>query len=240
MRTILVLGSSLLGLVAVSACATTNDDGAAQSESALGSCPGAQLPGFDCTTPGQLCTKGCYAKDTRAQAFAAFTIGGLVVDSRSVPYSPQLSLDNVQVYGCNVWNFQRLLDRDNIRNPANFEEAYRQGFEIRFKKSIAGAFLPNAPSDFEHEISVYADNFRGPGKYPADLRYVASDEARAAGEIFAKASACTLDVVADGAGGLKGTLGCDPVAAKSGATVTVTGAFACGGDAMSPIFSKLP
>lgn len=217
---------ALFSAVACSAPASDEAEGGTPEESALVACPEGQFPGYDCSTAGQRCADKCYPADQRPAAFTRFVIDGRAVDSRSFPYDRVVSLDNVQVYGCDLWNFQ---------NPAH------QGLSVQFETLHRGAFLASDPADFEDEVEVYAPNFVGPGRYTSDARYRPSDEASAERQTYGQQGACTMDVTADGEGGLKGTFTCEPIASRGpGAAVTLTGEFACPGSAMSPIFSRIP
>ncbi len=218
-----VLGGAI-GCTLVACAADVGD--ASTSTNALGSCPGEERSGFDCTTPGQLCKAQCFATDSNAGAFASFDVDGRALDSRAVPYRPWLSLTNVLIYGCNLWSY-----------------GDHQALSVQYVKLFHSDGLAGTRSDFVDRVLVYAPNFTGPGTYRADVSYLASDEAMVAGDRHAATGACTMTVASGEHGGVKGTIACDPIPSSSSGTtdttVAVKGEFACGGSALMPIFSKL-
>lgn len=213
----------VLGSVAMACAAPSADEGAASGqEQAQTEC---SYRGYDCSVSGQMCTAKCYDTDADKDAFVKFSAAGRTVDSRSVPYTPVLSLSNVLVYGCQLWDFS---------------DKTHQGLGIQYKKLVQGALFAGDPSDFQDDMEVYVPSFTGPGHYEADAHYTASDEAKERGEYFRKAGACSMDVASDGAGGVKGHFSCDAIPSKNGASISMSGDFACGGSALAPIFSRLP
>lgn len=217
----------VLGVLAVGCSASSADEvqtGDDQNQTAQGQTE-CKAQGYDCGAAGSMCTAKCYDTDARPSAFVKFAVGGKTLDSRSVPYAPHLSLDHVQVYGCDLWDFS---------------DKTHQGLAIQYRRLIHGAATPAQKSDFEDDAEIYVRRFLGPGRYAADARYVASDDAEAAGQIYAAAGACSIDVASDGSGGVKGSFSCASVAGESGGSVAISGEFACGGSALAPIFSKLP
>jgi hypothetical protein len=107
----------------------------------------AALCGWDCSTAGQACAKTC-TTDGRANAFVTATASGAestTIDSRATPYMPVWSLDNVLIYGCELWAFQ-----DG-----------KQGLEIELTELIHDPFVvdPNDPARYQRKLDIYADAF---------------------------------------------------------------------------------
>jgi hypothetical protein len=175
---------------------------------------------FDCTTAGQQCSKTCAAEDGRPNAFVAASVGGSSFDSRNNPYVPRLALDNVLVYGCNLWDFS--------------SQAY-DGLEISYKELIHSSFTVNKddPTRTKANFGLYTKGFTGPGSYRAEAHYEASSDAQR----YAAEDACSLDVADDGAGGIKGSFDCT-ISADGSGSVSVKGTFACPQAAVDePVFS---
>lgn len=178
------------------------------------------LCGYDCTTQGEQCERSCAAADGRASSFVAATVGGSSFDSRTNPYQPVFSLDNVLVYGCELWDY------------SNGEY---DGLQIQYEELIHSSFTVNAndPTRTKHDFALYAAPFTGPGSYRAQAQYRASHESTQ----YAQNDACSLDVAADETGGIKGSFDCT-IKSQSAGSISVRGTFACAANAMSPIFSQ--
>ncbi|CAN5184874.1 hypothetical protein BH11MYX1_BH11MYX1_05290 [soil metagenome] len=226
---------SLCLLAALGACATEaadnnfspldqqsvpNPDGKADAPRACGegTCA-AMLCGYDCTTEGQQCTRTCAATEGREHAFVTATVGGTTIDTRTTPYAPVWDLDDVLVYGCNLWDFSNQT---------------QDGLEIELTELRHSSFIvdPNDPSRYDHKLDVYVARFTGPGSYAAEGLYAANETAPRA---YTK-DGCSVDVTAAADGGLHGTFACH-LGSEAGAT-ELHGEFGCPVDAMSPIFSR--
>ena len=182
-----------------------------------------ELCGYDCTTQGAQCAQACASEDDRAGAFVAGSVGGAEqtsFDSRNNPYAPVFSLDNVLVYGCNLWDFS---------------DQTHDGLEIQFEELVHDGFTVSTtdPTQTDRSLDVYVSHFQGPGSYRAEARYASRQDATQ----YRAADACALDVAADASRGLTGTFHC-AIASASGATVSVDGTFGCPENAMLPVFSR--
>ena len=234
-RTCLVIAPLLaLGLVA---CASSPDDvdghgqiptpspngGKGDGERPCGgtSCD-ASLCGFDCSQAGAPCVEAC-TTEGRPNAFVAATITGAEsasVDSRLTPYVPRWALDNVMIYGCDLWSFS----------------SGKQGLEIELTELIHSSFVVNPadPTRDRNRLDVYISPFASAGDYAAEGSYQPSSEAAAAGRRYTTAAGCTAHIT--NTAGIAGTFSCN-LANANGSTVTMTGQFACPGNAVdSPIF----
>lgn len=221
-----------LALITSACASSTSDDVATGQEQHLNECVETDLTsgyggirGWDCHVKNSMCTRKCFGADEGSRTYVQIAVDGKTLDSRAVPYQPVVSLDHVLVYGCTLWDFA---------------DKTHQGLDFEYKRIIQGAIEADRRSDFEDYVNVSIGSFTGPGKYKADPTYIASDEAQAAGKIYAKADGCDVDVKADAEGGLTGTITCDSIATADGATTSLKGEFACPGTSMSPIFSRLP
>jgi hypothetical protein len=179
-----------------------------------------ELCGYDCSVAGEQATKECAATDGRATSFVAGSVsGGSSFDSRTNPYVPVFSLDNVLVYGCELWDYS--------------DGAY-DGLQVQFEELIHSAFIvdPNDPRRVGKDFGLYIDHFAGPGSYRASAHDSASSEAVRYGQ----KDACSTDVAVDSAGTVSGSYSCSIT--SNGGSVSVQGTFSCAKNAMSPIFSK--
>lgn len=202
-----------------------NPDGKSDDARACGtqSCV-PRLCGYDCGTAGSQCAESCAADDARAQAFVTATVGGsesASFDSRTTPFDPVFALDNVLVYGCELWDFS---------------DQSKDGLEIEFEELVHSSFVvdPNDPTRYDHKLDVYISPFTGPGSYRAEAAYTARHDAP---RYYAK-DGCTVDVSTDAARGVHGTFRCDLARRDVAGSVSVTGEFGCPVNAMNPIFSR--
>lgn len=180
------------------------------------------LCGYDASVVGEQATRSCAETDGRASTFVAGSAGGSSFDSRTNPYAPLFSLDNVLVYGCDLWDFS--------------SGAY-DGLEVQFQELIHSSFTlnENDPTRFARKFGFYIKPFAGPGSYRAEASYQASS----ASQRYAQADACSVDVTVDAAGTVGGSYDCSIDAAAGGSgSVAVRGTFGCAKNAMDPIFSK--
>jgi len=182
-----------------------------------------ELCGYDLSKQGVQATESCAAEDGRASTFVSATIGGSETgsfDSRTNPYVPRLQLDNVLVYGCELWDFSG--------------DAY-DGLEIEYQELIHSSFTVNAndPTRTKKDFKLYIKGVEGPGSYRAQAMYRAANDAA----LYAGNDACSVDVTVDDSGTVSGAYECTIPARMSSASVGVTGTFACGKNAMNPIFS---
>jgi len=225
---------ALLSLVLFGACATEptddfspldehavpNPDGKSDDARACGTeaCM-PRLCGYDCSTRGEQCTETCADVEGRANAFVKATIGSVTVDSRDTPYVPVWDLDNVLVYGCELWDF------------SNQE---KDGLQIQLTQLRHSSFTvnPNDPRRHDHDLFVYVAPFTGPGSYRGEGMYHANQTAPT---YYAK-DACSVDVDATN-GAIHGTFDCRISSQTSGA-IDMRGEFGCPVDAMSPVFSR--
>jgi hypothetical protein len=173
-----------------------------------------ELCGYDCTTRGAQCTRSCAAADTRPEAFVASNL----FDSRMYPYEPRLSLDDVIIYGCRVWDLS---------------DGTHDALDVQFQQLIHASIAldPDDPARHGHEFRLQIDRLLGPGSYRANGLYQASHDAP---EHFTE-NGCAVDVASDGKGGLTGRFDCE-LRAAAGGTKSVAGTFGCGENATKPIF----
>lgn len=230
---------SLLSLVLLGACATdaagTDDDGApfdTQSvpdpdgkSDTVQSCGTSEcvpsLCGYDCTETGAQCTRTCAPEAGRDRAFVRATVDGTVLDTRDTPYAPVWDLDNVLIYGCELWDFTNQV---------------KDGLEIELQQLRHSSFLvnPNDPTRHDHKLLVYVVPYTGPGSYRGQAIYAANERST---RYFSK-DACDVDITAGPNGSVHGTFTCQISAAETTSSVSVTGEFGCPIDAMSPVFSR--
>jgi len=183
------------------------------------------LCGYDCTTTGSQCTRTCAAEDGRSLAYVAANVTGAestAFDSRSNPYDPVFALDDVLVYGCQLWDFS---------------DQAKDGIEIQFEELVHSSFIVDAndPTRYDRRLTVYVAPFTGPGSYHGEALYTARHDAP---RYYAK-TGCAVDVEPDQAGGVRGTFSCDlPAQVEGSGAVAVHGEFGCPVNAMSPIFSR--
>ena len=164
---------------------------------------------YDCTTPGALCTRACEA-DSLANAYVAATVSGDSFDSRQTPYVPRYQLDNVLIYGCELWDFRG---------------SHYQGLEIEYTELIHSAFIVdrNDPTRHRRKLDVYVPHFTGPGDYTGEGAFRSSSETA---NHFAP-TGCSVHYAATGDGTFDCTLD----------GVSVSGSFSCPGNAIDhPIF----
>lgn len=220
-----VIASALVALACACTSTTTTTTTAPQDITAnpvvaSGECV---VKGYDCSAIGAACADKCYATDGRKDAYVALAVSGKALDSRTVPFDPVDPVnagDRTLRYGCGLFTAS-----DGT-----------QGLELLYRKNETGAA-------FEDDTTLRIDGFGGPGGYQATVtvRYTPSDTAQTQGLIYAKKSGCSIDVHADGRGGVEGTVSCPTVPnAKDGTTVSISGDFACDGTALEPISVKLP
>ena len=179
--------------------------------------------------PGQIPhpTQGTGKADaTAARTFVQATITGAesgAVDSRLTPYVPVVSLDNVLIYGCDTWKFST----DNV------------GLEIELTELVHSSFVvdPSDPTRAGNRLEVFIPrHYTGAGDYTAEASYSPSSVAAAAGRFYSTRDACAVHVASDG--GITGTFDCT-LASQAGASVAITGTFACPGtDRDSPNFAR--
>ena len=176
------------------------------------------LCGYDCSTEGAQCERGCAASDGRSAAYVAATFTGAhasTLDTRTTPYEPRLALDDVLIYGCDLWDFS--------------SGAY-DGLEIEVTELVHASFTvnPNDPTRHDRKLLVYLKPFTGPGSYQAEGMF----QARHDQPTFTTTDGCSVDVATDDEGGLTGAFTCDL------AGVSATGTFACPQTAMDPLFVR--
>lgn len=226
---------AMISLVLLGACATEeaddfspldeqavpNPDGKSDDARACGDAACVpRLCGYDCTTPGAQCTETCAPSEGRASAFVTATIGGATVDSRDTPYQPVWDLDNVLVYGCELWDFSNQ-EKDGLQ--IQLTELHHSSFVVN----------PNDPRRHDRDLFVYVAPFTGPGSYRGEGKYRANQDA----PLHYAKDACSVDVDASADGGIHGTFDCR-ISSQSGSSVDMRGEFACPIDAMSPVFSR--
>jgi hypothetical protein len=145
------------------------------------------------------------------------------VDSRTTPYTPKLSLNNVLIYGCELWHFTR----------SDGSDPHHQGLEIELTELVHAPFAvnPNDPEVYQRKLDVYADHMQGAGSYQAE----GSFEAQSGGARYITKDGCSVDVQPD-RGGLSGTFSC-ALAAADGSSVSMAGQFSCPGNSLNdPLF----
>lgn len=179
-----------------------------------------ELCGYDCSVAGQQATEACAATDGRPSTFVAASIsGGSSFDSRSNPYVPRLALDNVLVYGCELWDY------------SNGEY---DGLQVQYEELIHSSFAvdPNDPTRTGKDFGLYISHFVGPGSYRAQAQYRAAHDAT----LYAQQDACSVDVAVDSAGAVNGSFTCS-IKSQSSGSISAAGTFSCAKNAMDPIFS---
>jgi hypothetical protein len=231
----------LLGLLAVVACASDGEDDfsplderpAPPSDDSKSDEPRAcgtescapRLCGYDCTVAGSQCERGCAAADGRAATYVQTTFSGAhssTLDTRQTPFEPVFSLDNVLIYGCNLWDFSN--------------QQY-DGLEIEVEELVHSSFVvnPSDPTRHDRRFVTYIKGFTGPGSYRGEALFLARHDAQR----FSGADVCSIDVAASATGGIEGTFDCTiPAKDGSSASVGVRGEFACAANAMLPIFVR--
>jgi len=181
------------------------------------------LCGYDCTTAGSQCERGCAASDGRATTYVQATFSGAhnsVIDTRQTPYRPVYSLDNVLIYGCELWDFS--------------SQQY-DGLEIEVEELVHSSFVvdPNDPTRHDRKLVAYIKGFTGPGSYRGEAMFRARHDA----PLFYALDACAIDVAAAATGGIQGTFDCQmPARDGTSGTVRARGEFACAENAMDPLF----
>lgn len=232
--------AGLAGLVFVVGCADSdpaddfspfddpslpNPDGKSDHARACGasSCV-PRLCGYDCTAGGSQCSQTCAASDTRADAFVTATFSGAhssTFDSRTTPFDPVYALDNVLIYGCDLWDFSNQV---------------KDGLEIELTELVHSSFIvdPNDPTRHDRKFLAYVAPFTGPGSYRAEAMFQARHDAPR----FYTKDACTVDIAADAAGGISGSFDCQISQQEGSGTVGVRGTFGCPINAMDPLFVR--
>jgi hypothetical protein len=216
----------LLALTVFAACASTSTDGGFQpggipqppEKGGKGDSPVAcggstcdpSLCAWDCSAQGAACTEAC-TTESRMDAYVTATVSGNAstsFDSRATPYVPKYSLDNVLIYGCELWNF-----------------GDHQGLEIQYTELVHSAFTvdPNDPTVYQRKLDIFVDNLHGAGSYSGAE---GSFEMSNTSDQFVQRDGCTVDAEAQ-AGGLGGSFNCS----LGGASVS--GQFACPGNSLS-------
>ena len=178
------------------------------------------LCAWDCSATGQTCIEAC-TTDARADVFVTAHANSDSIDSRATPYKPHLTLDNVLIYGCELWHYQ----------------SGSQGLEIELTELIHSSFTVDAsdPSRFQRKLDVYVDNLKGAGDYTASGMFTHSSTSDATGGHYYTKDGCSVHAAVD-RGGLSGTFSCS-LATAGGATTSMTGQFACPGNGLeSPNF----
>ena len=231
----------ILALILVPACAggddtddfspldtqsTPDPDGKSDEVRACGetSCV-PRLCGYDCTATGSQCTETCAASDGRATAYVAAQVSGSYTgsfDSRTNPFDPVFALDNVLVYGCELWDFSNQT---------------QDGLEIEFEELVHSSFVvdPSDPTRHDRRLVVYTAPFTGPGSYRGEALFTARHDAPR----FYARDACAVDITTNADHTVLGTFSCTlPAGAGGSGSVTVRGEFACPVNAMTPIFSR--
>ena len=183
------------------------------------------LCGYDCTVAGSQCERGCASADDRASTYVQATFSGAhssTLDTRQTPFVPVFSLDNVLVYGCDLWDFSN--------------QQY-DGLEIEVEELVHASFVvnPSDPTRHDRKLIAYIKGFTGPGSYRAEAMFRARHDAPQ----FYAGDACSVDVAASPSGGIQGTFDCT-IAARdgTGASVAARGEFACARNAMDPLFVR--
>lgn len=183
-----------------------------------------RLCGYDCTAEGEQCTQACATADARADAFVTATFSGAhssQLDTRQTPFDPVFSLDDVLIYGCDLWDFSNQV---------------KDGLEIEVNELVHASFTvnPNDPTRHDRKLVVYVAPFTGPGSYRAEGMFKARHDAPTH---YAK-EGCAVDIVADASGGIRGTFDCRLPAREGAANVDVRGEVHCPINAMDPLFVR--
>lgn len=180
-----------------------------------------ELCGYNCGNPGEQCVRACASTDTRAVERITFDVPETVttVDTQNLTFEPRQSLWHVAVYGCRLWDFSHQ-DYD--------------GLELIYGEVIHGAQRASDPQEKGVELEIYVEPFEGPGTYTGYGFFSVGSESRDEGNYYFSEDACTVDILGDESGGLLGTFECGTLANASGDsdTVSVTGEFACGSNAV--------
>ncbi len=182
------------------------------------------LCGYDCTTQGEQCSIGCAPEDGRASTFVTATISGAqssTFDSRATPFDPVFALDDVLIYGCDLWDFS-----DQVKD----------GLEIELTELVHSSFVvnPNDPTRHDRKLVVYVAPFTGPGSYRGEAMFTARHDLP---RYYSK-DGCAVDVAADATGGIRGTFDCQIAEQAGTGSDGVRGEFGCPSNAMDPIFVR--
>lgn len=183
------------------------------------------LCGYDCTAQGSQCKRGCAAADGRSSTYVRATFSGAhtsTIDTRDTAYEPVFSLDNVLVYGCELWDFSN--------------QQY-DGLEIEIEELVHSSFVvdPSDPTRHDRKLDAYIKDFTGPGSYRAEALFQARQDAPR----FVGGDVCAIDVSATDAGGIQGTIECTiPQQGGASGSVGVKGEFACAANSMLPLFVR--
>jgi hypothetical protein len=178
------------------------------------SCGGSTCDGslcaWDCSMQGASCTEACTSDDRKDAYVTATASGGASTsfDSRNTAYAPKYALDNVLIYGCELWNF-----------------ADHQGLEIQYTELVHSSFTvdPSDPTTYQRKLDIFVDNLHGAGSYSGAE---GSFEMSNTSDQFTAQDGCSVDANPQD-GGLAGSFNC-----QLGGT-SVTGQFSCPGNSLA-------
>ncbi|MEJ7596959.1 MAG: hypothetical protein WKG01_03530 [Kofleriaceae bacterium] len=184
-----------------------------------------RLCGYDCTAGDAQCSETCAPTDARAEAFVKATFSGAhtsTFDSRNTPFDPVFALDNVLIYGCDLWDFS--------------DQKY-DGLEIELTELVHSSFVvnPKDPTRHDRKFLAYISPFTGPGSYRGEAMFQARHDA----PYFYSKDACAIDITKDASGGIHGALDCQITETAGGTgTVRVQAEVGCPINAMDPLFVR--
>jgi hypothetical protein len=175
----------------------------------------ASLCAWDCSSSNAMCAEAC-TTEARQSAYVTANVGGSAqasFDSRSTAYMPKYALDNVLIYGCELWNF-----------------GDHQGLEIEYTELVHSSFTVDAsdPSRYQRKLDIFVDGLHGAGSYSGAE---GSFETSNTSDRYVKRDGCTVDAQSQD-GGLSGSFSCQ-LPSGSGGSVSVSGQFACPGNSLS-------
>lgn len=209
--------------------AQTDSKSDAPSQCGTDSCS-ADLCGYDCSTSGQQCDRACDSADRDADTYVLFNVSGARdarLDSRDLEYKPKLALNNVLIYGCELWDFS---------------SGEYDGLEISYKKVYNASFQLGGPKNIGENAKIYIKPFEGPGSYQATGFYAASSAERGERNYFWGKETCGVELEIIDGGAVRGEFVCGSVPNRqdgNSSTVRMVGEFECGIGSMNPEFIAL-
>jgi hypothetical protein len=180
--------------------------------------------GHDCDA-GELCDRMCFPGSDHSGDFVSFSVSGgasMQLDTRTLPGPARYAqFDNIVIAGSDLWEF-----RDDFGAPVT-----RNGLEIMYWDIIQSGIAASNPFQHGPHVTIYIDDFMGPGEYKASATV---SQARSRSVVGGPITGhrywgkdCTATVTAAADGGLDGAVRCGTIAAIDGGSgnVSVQGAF---------------
>ncbi len=189
------------------------------------------LCGYDCSVSGQQCERAC-ADDDTGEVLVKLNVSGSIskeYSSENFTNEPILSLNDVLIFGCDLWDFSSG-DRDDL--------------VISYSEVHKGAFAVGDTERLGPKATFEITDFQGPGSYQGDGFFTASSDQKKINNYFLARDACGFEVEKT-ATGISGNIVCAnlPITrfneANPDASIKIEAEFSCGIDAMDPQFIKL-